>query len=131
MILVKVVTQAQSIPRSLNLGSDPAVSKDLIESYFYFKPIGLYVHPSLRTLTNQVLQELTDFTRIHGKKSSYETGCLGPLCRRANRDYTRTYHRRKSDRKDSRQRLRPHYESVDPLLQALDHYAKHLATASP
>lgn len=131
MILVKVMTTYQSIPRSLNLGSDPAVSITPLESYFYLKPINLHVHPSLKQLTEKVLKELTDFTRIHGKKSSYESGCLGPLCRRANRDYTRAYHQRKSDRKASRSRLRPHYESVEPLLAALDHYAKHLATVSP
>ena len=51
----------------------------------------------LNELAPDVAAELADphfLTRTHGKKATYQAGCRGPLCRKAERERKRASYRR-------------------------------------
>lgn len=129
MILVKVIVAQNTLPVDLNTGSEAPLVDHPSPNHFYFKPINQYVHIKHKDLLDQVLEELSDFNFEHGRTSSYRRGCTGPLCRRAHRDECRAYAHQRFNRKSKRHLTKPHYESVEPLLAALDHYAKQLKTS--
>ncbi len=120
----------RAISSELNLGTTPALLDAPAEGYFYLMPIQRFVHQKHRELANQVLKELSNVNHEHGTTRGYRQGCIGPLCRRANRDECRAYIQRKLNRQSRRSVNKPHYESVEPLLSELQQYAKQVQTTS-
>ena len=72
-------------------------------------PLGLDAEGiDLKQVWSEVVHELADRKfrgRSHHNRKTYEHGCLGPLCRKANRDYMR---RRTTPNKK--------YQQLDPIL---------------
>lgn len=47
-----------------------------------------------QTLQRAIEKELANpkhLSRVHGRRGTYTLGCRGPLCRKANRDYSRQW----------------------------------------
>lgn len=129
-VLLYRLQTPSSISTDMNLGTEPPLLDAPAEGYFYLRPIRRFVHQKHQELANQVLTELLNLNHHHGTVKGYRQGCIGPLCRRANRNECRAYVRRKLKRENRRSVNKPHYESVEPLLCELQQYAQQVTTMS-
>lgn len=127
-VLIYRLPVARAIHSDLNLGTTPALLDAPAEGYFFLRPIQRFVHQKHWELANQVLKELSNVNHEHGTMKGYRQGCIGPLCRRANRDECRAYVQRRLNRQNTRAVNKPHYESVEPLLSELQQYANQIQT---
>jgi hypothetical protein len=84
--------------------------------------IGMYLSKAAEDVYVEVLGELVDskYTGLsHGQRSTYKRGCHGPLCRKAMRDYGRTYQREKFKPAKTRDTYKQRFdEMLDLIIKA-------------
>lgn len=99
------------------------LSNDPRPGWTYIPIIGQYIPDEHIRVVVEVMAELSDpsfATRTHGKRSTRNAGCTGPLCKKALRDEARTIQRRiHSRQRNNKSKL----QELDPLLVQFKEYA--------
>lgn len=88
--------------------------------YLYIQEIGFFVHEMLLPVVKEILAELTAPShkdRPHGRCSTNNAGCSGPLCLYARRKWWHSYYARK--RAEEGKTYRPRYNATHALTDLL------------
>jgi hypothetical protein len=87
----------------------------------YLPSLDLYIPDEHRRIVIEVMSELADQRfagKVHGKRSTRNTGCTGPLCKKALRDHGKRIMREVRETTATAYR-RSAYAEIEPLLSLL------------